>query len=865
MLRPLFDWFFVLLYKLLRSILNAVDFVESFFDVFAGTAKVLYKGSSQFLINIFFGHDIVTKAFWAMALIAVVLSFGFCIFAVARKVTDISGKVKNTVGEILSNFVRCLLIILLLNAITVATINITNVLLDRMNYALENASSLDREDVDKEFTDKEFAAMARVFATIGNYSVNPSPKTRYNINSCFNAIRNELLTMEVNGFFDYDYGPDRNGHLTWQLALMEIALSADLTEDLPLDTYYPDVANALETAVREMKTYPDFAPVKTALVEENTSISTDVLIFLISTMDAPLNPRYRSGTYDDALRRGYVTGEKDYRNQNQVEHDFDLWEIDYFMAFLASITFVLIMAITIFTFIVRLFNLVLLYLMAPLFVSSMPLDDGAKFQSWTQAFVIQLFSGFGSIVAMRIYLIIVPIALSSDLTFFSSAVLNRMAQLTMVLAGAWAVMKASSLINGILAGNPGMAAIQQEGAMSQLVTGGSMRALRAINGSVLGLGRSMLSGSRQLGQRAAAARRAKSGGKSGGGNENHARTESRNRSGGASSDASAFRGSRGAGRAGGASAGSKTAGSGGGGAAGKGGGAAGKGGGSAEGGSSAGSSDSGGSLIGSGGGDESSAFDASDSIRGGGTSSDASAFSGVGADDGGGAFDDLISNFGTDFMGGGASSDDDGGFEDIFGSAGSDASSFTGIGADDDGGAFDDLIGNFGTDSMGSDASSDGGAFEDIFAGPASSPSAGSAYSDDGGGAFDDLANNFGSGYSGGSDASSYSNAGDAYSDDGRGAFDDVVNNFWTRYTGSGGAASHNNVDNAYSDDEGGAFDDVINKYGSAYSAGGAPVIGRHRAQFTPPPVSPKLEGSGRSSSSAPAPGAKKPGGSGKK
>ena len=157
--RLLFDWVFVLLYRLFQSFLNLVDFIESFFDIFAGTAKVFYQGNADFLINIFFGHDSVTNAFWAMALIAITLAFGFCIFQMARKASDVAGAVRQSVGQIMSSFFRCLLIILLINAITVAAINITNVLLDRINYALENAEVLEQEEQDKNFTEQESATL----------------------------------------------------------------------------------------------------------------------------------------------------------------------------------------------------------------------------------------------------------------------------------------------------------------------------------------------------------------------------------------------------------------------------------------------------------------------------------------------------------------------------------------------------------------------------------------------------------------------------------------------------------------------------------------------------------------------------------
>lgn len=479
----LFDWVFVLLCKLMQGLLKLVGFIESFFDIFAGTSKVMYKNSGDFLINIFFGHDAVTNAFWAMALIAIVMAFAFCIVGMARKAADVTDSAKQSVGQIFSNFIRCLIIILLINAISVAAVNISNVLLDRINFAMENAAILDRDDQEKHFSDQEYAAMARVLATVANYSVNPSSDSRYNINSCFNAIRNDLLALHVNGFFDYDYDLDANGHHTWQSALALLAASADLTVDLNLDTYYSDVAYAFQTVSREISTYSGFAPVETARVSTDSAISTDVLIFLIAGMEAAQNSMYNNGRYDDALRRGYVTGEKSYMNLKQVRRDFDIWDMDYLVAYIACIVFILIMAICIFTFIVRMFNLLLLYLVAPLFASSMPIDDGSKWQSWTQAFVIQLFSGFGSVIAMRLYLIIIPVALSSDLIYFPGegvgyAVLNRMAQLLMVLGGAWAVLQSSSVITGILAGNPGMAAIQQEGRIGSMMTHGAMSAVR---------------------------------------------------------------------------------------------------------------------------------------------------------------------------------------------------------------------------------------------------------------------------------------------------------------------------------------------------------------------------------------------------
>ena len=125
-LQSLFGWLFLLILQLLLKI---VDIVESFFNVFAGTTEVYYYGEPEYLFNLFFTSAGITNLFWAMVIIAVILSFGFCIVAVARKVTDISGTTKHTLGQIISNFIRSLVVILLLNICIIAALNVTGVIL----------------------------------------------------------------------------------------------------------------------------------------------------------------------------------------------------------------------------------------------------------------------------------------------------------------------------------------------------------------------------------------------------------------------------------------------------------------------------------------------------------------------------------------------------------------------------------------------------------------------------------------------------------------------------------------------------------------------------------------------------------------
>ena len=477
-----------ILFYICKWLLRFVELVELFFNVFAGTEKILYGDEKTYLINIFFGHDAVTNAFWAMAIIAMILSFGFTIIALARKVTDVSGTTKHTVGQIVSNFIRSMLAILLLNLCIVASINVTNVLLDQIDFALTNAEVLDVESGTRKVDEAEYAAMTRILATVANYNVNKGAEMRYNVNACFNAIRTDLQALQSRGFFEYEYAMTPSGHHTWQTALAYAANAADLSVDLNLNQYYPQVDEAISLLAKELATNPEFKPVEAGTKAVNVAPNVKVMLFLVSSFGAEHNSIYRNGSMEDALRRSYLNETKDCTDVDTVEQDFELTEINYILLLAGSYVFLMLMLTCIIQFIERLFNLVLFYITGPLFASSMSLDEGGKFQSWLQGFVLQLLGAFGTVLVMRIYLIIMPVMSSKSLVFFPSVdgfwgtTINYMAQLILIIGGAFAVSKANGIIGAALAGNSAMAAMGQLAEANSIAGGltkaGAMKAAK---------------------------------------------------------------------------------------------------------------------------------------------------------------------------------------------------------------------------------------------------------------------------------------------------------------------------------------------------------------------------------------------------
>lgn len=156
-----------------------------------------------------------------------------------------------------------------------------------------------------------------------------------------------------------------NGHHTWQSAIALIASSGDIGNDLELEVVDSSVAEALAIVMDEIKYNPNFRPVETAIRPEQGDTSVATTIFLVSSMTAPNSSVYRENpTFDDALRRNYLNGTRSYENIDQVRKDFDIWEIRYDVGYITSIVFIVIMTQCVFLFILRLFDLLLLYLAA---------------------------------------------------------------------------------------------------------------------------------------------------------------------------------------------------------------------------------------------------------------------------------------------------------------------------------------------------------------------------------------------------------------------------------------------------------------------------------------------------------------------
>ena len=474
------DMFYKVFYGIVIAICELVRLIYEFFAVFAGINKVTYDGKAKFLINVFFENKTVTNVYMGMAMIGAALCIVATMVAVIKKMFDGRDKDQRSMGAILGSMAKSLVLIFTMNFIILAVISLSNVLLQQVNYVFDYADDLGKPKT-IDFTDEQYAAMARIFNTIGNYSLNNSPDTSYNINSCYNAVRPDLEYLMNEGVFEFYYlSTDKNGIEidTWQSLLQKLVNAADVRTELKLDVYNKPVADAMLKIMSAIKTNKKLKPLshyERITINRNKSqqVSLDYFLFLVCSYKAAKNSAYNQNpSLTDALRGPYYYGQKSIYDYDSVYADFSLslTKYNYLLLIGGGIMLLWNIFMVLFACVSRIFNMMLLYLIAPLIFAFEPVDDGEKRKQWTIAFTVQSTSVLATVIAMRVAMLFIPIIMSDKLVLFSDVnisgtsinvapILNLIGKLFLTIVGFSVSKKASGMLTGIMANSAGMQSI----------------------------------------------------------------------------------------------------------------------------------------------------------------------------------------------------------------------------------------------------------------------------------------------------------------------------------------------------------------------------------------------------------------------
>lgn len=187
------------------------------------------------------------------------------------------------------------------------------------------------------------------------------------------------------------------------------------------------------------------------------------------------------------IERMFLTGELNYFDMSVVTQYYNLRNLDFLIGIFGSIVIMVMFVMSAVTFIQRIFDIVLLYIVSPVSVSTIPVDDGNRFKIWRDMTISKVLGAYGIILSMNLFFIIIPQV--SSITFFADAFKNGIVKILFLIGGAFAVTKANLVIAQLTGSSAGNNETQQM--LSNMRYGGhlaktTLGAGATIGGAVLG-------------------------------------------------------------------------------------------------------------------------------------------------------------------------------------------------------------------------------------------------------------------------------------------------------------------------------------------------------------------------------------------
>lgn len=161
-----------------------------------------------------------------------------------------------------------------------------------------------------------------------------------------------------------------------------------------------------------------------------------------------------------------ASGASNYTDKEKVKAAFTINKFDFITSLVVCLFLGTVMATCAIVFVQRIFEILILYIVSPFFISTMPIDDGERFKKWKELFIGKVFSGYGGVLAMQLYLMLVPVIMGNDINWGQKSTEgNYLFKIVFLCGGAYALTKVGSMITTMINWQAG----QSEGAIQKAV------------------------------------------------------------------------------------------------------------------------------------------------------------------------------------------------------------------------------------------------------------------------------------------------------------------------------------------------------------------------------------------------------------
>ena len=116
----------------------------------------------------------------------------------------------------------------------------------------------------------------------------------------------------------------------------------------------------------------------------------------------------------------------------------DFSTFNFLLGTLASIGLIIVLVQAALSLTMRIFNIVFLYIAAPLCIATVPLDNGARFKLWRETTISKILLAYGNVIAVNVYILLLPILTKLSISDKGTLV-NMIFQTVLIVCGAMTI------------------------------------------------------------------------------------------------------------------------------------------------------------------------------------------------------------------------------------------------------------------------------------------------------------------------------------------------------------------------------------------------------------------------------------------
>ena len=274
---------------------------------------------------------------------------------------------------------------------------------------------------------------------------------------------------EETDFLSYLFFSDEIGFAFRISAILATILVVIFTVFMILRSITKDKAEGtpVQLAVKAFKTILMFFLVPAVMIAFMTIGNAFVTALYAATLQSAASPGaflFSAFAQDGGMNPDYValfkTGELDYYNTAVVSNYMSLSDFPFLFSWIAGGVVLFGIGSSMLIFVDRVLSLVILYIAAPISISTSTIDDGARFKLWRDQFLSKFIMGYGMILAVNIYAMVCGLVTNPGFAFFSgedtmNQFLDLIMKLLIIAGGALTMQKSMALVGNLVSQGAG--------------------------------------------------------------------------------------------------------------------------------------------------------------------------------------------------------------------------------------------------------------------------------------------------------------------------------------------------------------------------------------------------------------------------